>query len=301
MNMATKTILVDDETLKKVLYFYDDYKIENKNPHALMMAKSNNTTITVFKSKKVLFQGENADAEAQIFEGKTIEKKVKENKSTNQVEPTNYYLTSIGSDEVGTGDYFGPVVVCAAYVDDASIQKIKDLKIDDSKKLTDQIILKVAPTLFDILPYSLLCISNEKYNDVMQNMNLNQMKALLHKQAITHLIKKINHKPEIVIDQFCSIKNFNQYTKDTQFLNTVIFTTKAESKYLSVACASIMARYKFLKEMDRLSEEVGTILLKGASSQVDQQAKYLIKQHGVQILNKIAKKHFKNTDKVLNS
>jgi ribonuclease HIII len=300
MNMATKTILVDDESLKKVLYFYDDYKIENKNPHALMMAKCNNTTITVFKSKKVLFQGENAETEAQIFEGKTIEKKKKEPTLTT-TEPADYYLPSIGSDEVGTGDYFGPVVVCAAYVNEASIAKIKDLKIDDSKKLTDQIILKVAPTLFDILPYSLLCITNEKYNDVMQNMNLNQMKALLHKQAITHLIKKLNQKPEIVIDQFCSVKNFNHYTKDTKFLNDVIFTTKAESKYLSVACASIMARYKFLQEMDRLSEEVGTILLKGASSQVDQQAKFLVKQQGEEILTKIAKKHFKNTDKVLNS
>ena len=35
-----------------------------------------------------------------------------------------YFINSIGSDEVGTGDYFGPIIVCASYVNRKDISQI---------------------------------------------------------------------------------------------------------------------------------------------------------------------------------
>ena len=44
---------------------------------------------------------------------------------------------TIGCDEVGTGDYFGPLVVCCAYVPEELISKLQAMGIKDSKALED--------------------------------------------------------------------------------------------------------------------------------------------------------------------
>ena len=39
----------------------------------------------------------------------------------------------IGSDEAGSGDYFGPLTVCAAFVTKEHVPILKTLGVDDSK------------------------------------------------------------------------------------------------------------------------------------------------------------------------
>jgi ribonuclease HIII len=74
--------------------------------------------------------------------------------------------------------------------------------------------------------------------------------------------------------------------------------TKAEDKCLSVACASLISRYIFLKEFDKLGQTYNTFLVKGAGTKVDEIGLKLTKQYGTEILNKIAKLNFKNTEKI---
>lgn len=284
--MNSITLNINEETIKKMQSFYKDYMIENNNIHALFIAKTNNCTITVYKTKKALFQGKNAKTEAVIWQNITN---------------NNFYLESIGSDEVGTGDYFGPVIVCSVCLERNHLDLIKKYNIDDSKKLTDNYIMKIAPLFYKIIPYSLLVVSNEKYNKLIEQkkLNLNQIKALLHKQAIENLIKKCAKDYPIILDQFCSKENFNKYINDDNFSKKIIFETKAETKYASVALASIMARYKFLIEFDKLSANLNTKLIKGASTKVDEQGISLVNKFGKDILSRIAKLHFKNTERIL--
>ncbi|MEJ7517640.1 ribonuclease HIII, partial [Staphylococcus pasteuri] len=60
----------------------------------------------------------------------------------------------IGSDEAGSGDYFGPLTVCAAYVSHKNVQILKALGVDDSKKLTDTKIVELAEQLVTFIPHS---------------------------------------------------------------------------------------------------------------------------------------------------
>lgn len=285
--MNSCTLLVNEDTIEKMKVFYEDYLVKNTNQYVIFTAKTNECVITAYTSKKVLFQGKNAELEASIW--------------TNFTNP-EFYLESIGSDEVGTGDYFGPVVVVSCYLSKDKLDVIKKLDIKDSKELTDEKIMKIAPILYKELPYSLLVVDNNKYNEVMskKDMNLNKLKALLHKQAISNLLNRTNTKAVIIIDQFTPKANFAKYTNDPHFTDQLYFTTKAESKYASVACASIMARYKFLVEFTKLSKSVGMELHKGASKIVENQAVMLINTFGEEILPKIAKLHFKNTASILN-
>ena len=71
------------------------------------------------------------------------------------------------------------------------------------------------------------------------------------------------------------------------------------SKNLSVACASIISRYIFLKEQKALEEKLGTPIPKGAGSTVDSAGREIVKKHGKTILNEISKISFKNTDRIL--
>lgn len=291
--MEYVTLVVDEKTKQSIIDYYKEHEVKNNNPHALFVAKTDGVTITVYKTNKVLFQGKNAETEARIFTASSTFRS-SQNDSVMSLQP------SIGSDEVGTGDYFGPVVVCAAYVDKKTSQELRSLGLRDSKTLSDERIHAVAPILISRLPHSLLVVRNEQYNELVEGgMGLNEIKARLHYEAINQLRKKINrYEVPVVIDQFCSVTQFIRYTQDESFVQNVMFVTKAENQFLSVACASIIARYHFLQELKKLSDWVDTPLQKGASHLVDEQGKQLVERYGLEILRKVAKLHFKNTEKI---
>ena len=83
-----------------------------------------------------------------------------------------------------------------------------------------------------------------------------------------------------------------------KLVNDIDFTTKAESKCASVAAASCISRYIFLLQMDELSKELSTPLLKGAGEDVDKLASKIVQTYGMEKLEEIAKLNFKNTEKL---
>ena len=67
---------------------------------------------------------------------------------------------------------------------------------------------------------------------------------------------------------------------------------------MAVAAASVLARAEFLKTLKKLSMEVGYSLPKGATH-VEEAGKELIQKHKEEVLDFVAKKHFKTTKRVL--
>jgi ribonuclease HIII len=246
-----------------------------------------------------MFQGEDAEAEYTMWLTMLEITPEKQSKKAPKVSHKDYFYPSIGSDEVGTGDFFGPIVVCAAYLSPSQVEYVMGLGIYDSKKLSDERILVLGEQLKDRIPYSLLTLHNEKYNDLHQRgFNMNKMKAYLHNKAILHLLQKINGSPEVIVDQFAEENLYFRYLSDEQKVyRNITFMTQAESKYASVAIGSILARYAFIKYMDELSKEAGYYLVKGAGSEVDKVAARIIKEKGIHFLNSYAKLNFKTVEK----
>ena len=302
MNFVLK---LNEPDIKRVISFYHDYEKSNNNEYIRFFAKTDYLSVSVYNTGKVMFQGEDAEAEYSMWvimlEYQEDDKKPKKQEKKQVKTPTysDYFYPSIGSDEVGTGDFFGPITVCAAYLSKEDIDFVKGLGIDDSKKITDEKILVIGDQLKDRIKYSLLTLHNEKYNDlVTRGFNMNKIKAYLHNKAILNLLGKINGSPEVIIDQFAEEKLYFRYLSDeTKVYRNVTLTTKAESKYASVAIGSIIARYAFLKHFDHLCIESGYPLLKGASNKVDMIAAKIIKDKGVNYLNSYAKLNFKTLDK----
>lgn len=298
--MTNVVLTLPPEKIKLVIETYAHAKVARNGAGIQFAAKLPDTSITVYKSGKVMFQGSGASREAKKF-GDPVAKKKPVVKG--DILPENLAALSVlGSDETGTGDYFGPITVAAVYVPANKIQLIQTLGAKDSKQMNDEIIRRIAKDIMASCPYSLLILRNEKYNELQaKGYSQGKMKALLHNQALQNVLQKISpEEPDyILIDQFAERGVYYNYLKHSKEIvsKRVLLATKAESLHISVAAASIIARYAFLVEMDKLSKTLGMNLQKGASSKVDEMAAKILKEQGEDTLRSISKWHFANTDK----
>lgn len=301
---------VSDNVKAKMIEYYKDVRREKTPPYAVFQAMEADTIITLYESGKAMFQGISADIDANIWadmerklNGRNIDVSEGSKKKEKYKEELNYYysMPTIGSDEVGTGDYFGPIVVTATFVDKSKIDFINDLGVKDSKKLTDDKILKIAPQLIKEIPYVTFTLNNKDYNQYQKmGYNMNKIKAILHNKVLYSLTHKDNYPyDKIVVDQFVyPRKYFEHIMEATEKVTNITFTTKAESKCASVAAASIISRYIFLMKMDEISKSLGINIPKGANDIVDKVGAEIVTKHGIEKLNEIAKLNFKNTDKI---
>ena len=294
MNIVIK---VNEDTKQKMIEYYQDKKREKVPPYAIFQADEADTIITLYESGKAMFQGTSADIDANMWK-ETDAHITKEKKEKNSY----YYVNSIGSDEVGTGDYFGPIVVTSTFVTKDDIAYLEELGVKDSKKMTDEKMLDIAPKIIKKIKYDSLILTNKEYNlKYNKELNMNKIKAVMHNKVISNLLNKINSKYDyIIIDEFAKPKSYFGYLNEVpNVIRNITFLTKAEDKNLAVACASIISRYIFLKEYDKLNNELGIILPKGASNLVDEVGMKIVERDGKEKLLDIAKYNFKNTEKIL--
>lgn len=293
MNVVIK---VDNETKEKMIEYYKDKKREKTPPYAIFQAVEEDTIITLYESGKAMFQGTSAFVDANMW--KALKENDEEDKNT-----TDYLnTTSVGSDEVGTGDYFGPIVVTAAYVKKEDLSFLKDLGCTDSKKLTDDKIKKIAPEIIKKIKYKSIILSNEEYNQkYSKENNMNKIKAIMHNKALSLILDEIDEKLDyVIVDEFAKENRYYSYlTEIPNVVKNITFVTKAESKNMAVACASIISRYIFLQEFDKLSDTYHIPLPKGSGHNVDTIGEELVEKHGKEVLDKTAKKNFSNTSRIL--
>lgn len=303
----TKVIRVDNETKKLMNDFYKDTKRGKTPPYAIFQADTGDTIVTLYESGKAMFQGVSADIEAGMWEsiGKDKEnidyfidrEEVKEKKEETTI-PID--ISSVGSDEVGTGDYYGPIVVTASYVNKDDIPFLTELGVKDSKKLSDEQILKIVPKIIKKIKYKTIMLSNKEYNkNYGKDMNMNKIKAVLHNKVLTEMVKD-NEYDYIVVDQFEPESSYYKHLSEVPSpLKGITFITKAEDKCLSVACSSLISRYIFVKEIDKLGDKYGIFLPKGANYYVEDVGIKLVEKYGVNVLKEVAKLNFSNTDRIL--
>ena len=275
---------------------------DKKIPYVVFQAQEEDTVITMYESGKVMFQGKSADIDASHW-GIEIEEKKQAKEDTRKKYDKYYHSNSIGSDEVGTGDYFGPIVVTATYVTKDDIEFLEGLGVMDSKKISDDKIRDIAPKIAKKIKYKSIILKNEEYNEKYgTNFNLNKIKSIMHNNVLYQLANEIKEYDYIIVDQFAYEESYYNYLKEIDKVQRgITFITKAEDKNMAVACGAIISRYLFLKEFDKLSDEVHVPLPKGAGADVDKIGEELVEKYGEEILNKVAKKNFKNTDRILHT
>ena len=308
MTISYKT---SENIKKEIIKYYEDLKRPNTPQYAIFQAEEGGTIITLYNSGKVVFQGISADIDANLWfdlemskNKRDVRKELERDKDKkdkdNEIDYSYYNLSAIGSDEVGTGDYFGPLVVTASFVDKKHHMKLIDLGVKDSKKLTDDKIRSIAPEIIKLIPHVSYIMDNENYNK-NSNYNMNQLKAILHNKVLVSLIEKDSYPYEkIIIDQFVYPKKYYEHLSSAnKVVKDILFLTKAEGKNLSVAVSSIISRYIFINEIDKLSKKYNIIIPKGAGLAVDETAKIIVSKYGKDELYNCAKINFKNTERII--
>ena len=300
---------VSDNIKPLMMEFYKDRMLDKKPPYSVFQVKEYDCVITLYESGKAMFQGIGADIEAsywieeeRIKNGRIIDITTGKDKKNTPETRILFNESTIGSDEVGTGDFFGPIVVTATYVSKEDISFLIDLGVRDSKKITDDKIKKIAPAIIKKIPYTTFILTNTSYNkNWSEDLNMNKIKAILHNKVLVSMKNKNYPYEKIVVDQFVYPAKYFEHIKDAkEKVTDITFTTKAEDKCLSVAAASIISRYIFLGEMEKLSKEMGMTIPKGAGPNVDEVGIEIVQKFGFDKLYDIAKMNFKNKDKIKN-
>jgi ribonuclease HIII len=204
----------------------------------------------------------------------------------------------IGTDESGKGDYFGPLVVAGAFVPDEQVQVLKELGVKDSKKFSDNRVRELAEMIKRGYKHSVVAIGPEKYNDLYGKLrNLNRILAWAHARVIENILAEVPCD-QAITDQFGDRLYVENALMKMGRNIELIQMPKAEED-TAVAAASILARAEFLKRLYFLSQDFGVEIPKGSSPLAEVAGVKLVQKHGTEVLDKVAKKHFKLTPRIL--
>ena len=232
---------VKKEDIKKL----DGFMIlETKTVYEDLRLKMKGVTLILYKSNKLLLQGNEKNVEL-------VEKFLKK-KGVGKIKEGEYFRKEtgwmIGSDETLKGDTFGGLVVAAVKADSKIRKKLMEIGVADSKKLKDEEIVILAERIKDVAPCEIKSILPLEYNKSSKQGGVTYLLNKHHKSCANYLFPGKH-----IVDKYpgCAVGD--------------IMETKAESKYVEVAAASVLARAAGLKQLSFLSWKAGFTVPKGST------------------------------------
>jgi ribonuclease HIII len=269
-----------------------------ERPHQVFLARSGKLVVSLYESGKVVIAGSDAQLEREV---RWYLSKLG---ATGEALPERLASVAgkmrIGTDEAGKGDYFGPLVVAGALVDEDAEKKLLALGVRDSKKVSDKMVLALEMEIKRVLGerrWDVLRIDPEKYNRLYSEMgNLNRILAWAHARVIENLLGRNTDCPLAVVDQFSATslaKALLQKGKQIKIVQSVRGERDA-----AVAAASNLARAEFVRRLEGIGREFGMEFPKGASA-VEEAALCIVERRGKEMLSKVAKMHFRTTKKII--
>ena len=202
--------------------------------------------------------------------------------------------TYIGLDEAGKGDYFGPLVVAAVAGDS---KPLTALGVVDSKRLSDKRVISLAAAIITGFATEVVAVHPPKYNELYARMrNLNRLLAWCHARALENMLHRVP-EAHVIVDQFAAAHTLEKALLEKGQKTKLIQEPGAE-QYAVVAAASIVARAGFLQRLEGLARKHDVELPKGAGPPVDAAGREILAKGGIDLLQQVAKIHFKTTKKI---
>ncbi|MAB88038.1 MAG: ribonuclease HIII [Planctomycetes bacterium] len=251
--------------------------------YARFGAKGESVSVVLYTSGKLVVQGKGA-SDFRLHRLQEL---------TGLPEP-RLKVATIGCDEAGKGDYFGPIVVAAVAMTPEEEQFLDEIPLCDSKTLSDRQIAGAAEHLRNVVPHEVIVIGPRRYNELYAKFqNVNHLLAWAHGKAMLAVKDKtgIDH---VLLDKFCDESVVKRALGARSSEIDLHSRPRAEDDP-AVAAASLLARDAFVRGIDRLRHVAGRPLPKGAGSPVLKAGRELVKERGRDILAEVAKVHFRTT------
>jgi ribonuclease HIII len=301
MKTNSFTFKLDKPQQQAVRKLLSDLKyIPEEVPHTQTAVSIPDCRINLYTSGKLLVQGKAAKEWVEF----TLEPEILKEARVGYEDfhDPEAFQPHMGIDESGKGDFFGPLVIASAYVDESLVEKLRELGVRDSKRISsDNVALNMAREIRKLLGdrCAMVTIGPRSYNRMYTKIrNVNKMLAWGHARAIENLLEKVPDCPRALSDKFGPTHQIERALMDKGKKIRLDQRTKAESDP-AVAAASILARAGFVYALNKMGKEYGIEVPKGASDRVRREAEKLVANKGPGILLDTAKCHFQTTDKVL--
>jgi ribonuclease HIII len=268
--------------------------------HQLFLARGDGVIVNLYESGRVVLGGaaERFPPVMAILEELGV--RVTE-RAVPVLPPLEFHGTRVGMDEVGKGDYFGPLVVCAALVTEPQATELLAMGVRDSKTLGDTTISNLAVKIRKILApeqIRIVRIPPVRYNLLFDRMrNVNRVLGWAHATALEDVLAFLEPCELAIADQFGDESFIEDSLKRRGKKVRLIQTPRAE-RDIAVATASVLARDDLLRARLALREEYSEDFPLGASN-VEEFAKRLVERLGTGALVATAKIHFATTGRVL--
>jgi ribonuclease HIII len=294
VTQRTRVIVVPPEEREALQRSLGAGRFEHRAvPHAVFSVKGDGVVATLYRSGKLVIQGDDPDVFAARYLGREPAEAPAQ-RASRAAPGTPPEMPLVGSDEAGKGDYFGPLVVAAVRVEPSEADELAASRVMDSKRLADETALRMGAALRGRYAHAIARLDPPRYNEVYAARpgKLNDLLADLHAQAIGELARKGDH---VIVDQFA---NESLLERRLAPLGIELEQRPRAEEIPVVAAASVIAREAFLNGLRELSEACGVDLHKGAGAPVDRVAARVLALHGEAGLGRFAKLHFKNTQKI---
>lgn len=269
-------------------------------PHTRFSGKKKGISCTLYNSGKLVVQGKEIQEfvefylEPELLQTFTFAQKTTKTAPISNIDPT----PRIGIDESGKGDFFGPLCVAGVYAHGDEVAELVKIGVQDSKKLTDDTVMKLARKIREKFAHHIVRINPERYNDLYEQFrNLNRMLAWGHATTIEQLVLK-TQCTNVIVDQFAA-EHVVEIALGRKKLAVELHQQHRAEADPVVAAASILARDAFLFGLRTLGQQIEMTLPKGASAAVIKTGKNLVQKLGREALRKFSKVHFQTTQKVL--
>jgi ribonuclease HIII len=251
--------------------------------YARFAAKGEGVNVVLYTSGKLVVQGKGA-SDFRLHHLQEI---------IGLPEPRLLQAT-IGCDEAGKGDYFGPLVVAAVAMTPDEERFLDEIPLQDSKTLGDRQIAVAAESLRNVLPHEVIVINPPKYNELYRSFrNVNTLMAWAHAKAMTTVAERTGIR-RVLLDKFCDEDVILRALGPKAALVDLETRPRAEDDP-AVAAASLLARDAFVRSIARLARITGLPLPKGAGAPVLAAGRAFLQQRGRAALADVAKLHFKTT------
>jgi ribonuclease HIII len=260
---------------------------------------SDTATVNFFRTGKVSIQGKSSTLK-ELLEDWWLARTNLEADIARQQRPQELDGTPrVGTDEAGKGDYFGPLVVAGVRVlGERAARKLREIGARDSKTLSVSRATSLAPRIIESVgPENtrVVVLHPQEYETRRRASGDNVSKLL--SEVNVQILDELKDEVELfVVDEFGKAASSHIGSQLPPGVRLVVRPGAEDD--VAVASASILARARYLEEMEALSEEVGFELPRGATH-VLEAARRVVEECGLEGLAGVAKVHFGTTARVL--
>ncbi|MBE6485765.1 MAG: hypothetical protein E7Z85_02850 [Methanosphaera stadtmanae] len=291
-----KSVELTDNEINRFLNLTREYKHEKPHQYEHTRIKDGKIVFILYNSKKLVYNDnvECYDLLSNILEEKEYDDngydKYNEKNYENSISILENYEYTIGSDETGKGEWYGPLVITSVCTSHEENLKLKEIGVTDSKKLSRKQIGNLYRKIEKLnINHETIVLTPFSYNKLYakfksEGKNLNHLLAYLHSKAITNLLSQVNTSNVLVIIDKFDYKKMNEYL-DVNDSVKIIQENNGE-KFIPVAASSIIAKYHYEKTLKDIEKRYNINLRKTKPKNIDKN-----------IIDKVAKVHFKNVKK----